>query len=134
MSDVSKLCRYCFRPIAQHEDWESHPAGCECDHCTSLCWGDNCEDRRDERIEELEKALRKRDWDLAEAGALIMAHEGHIQMWNEKYNDVERLQYEKELLLAAIADRYSVEDWNDPSKGITELEAHLAVLKEKDHS
>ena len=33
-----------------------------------------------------------------------------------------------ELLYGAIAERFSVEDWTDPRKGITEIEAHLAAL------
>jgi hypothetical protein len=33
-----------------------------------------------------------------------------------------------ELLYGAIADRFPVEDWTNPEKGITELEAHLNAL------
>ena len=41
--DTRELCPICDQPIANKADYEptpEHPAGCECDECMSLCWGD----------------------------------------------------------------------------------------------
>lgn len=52
------ICNRCNRPEATQEDYDDtdHPEGCDCEHCASLCWGDNCQpfDWRG-RIEVLEK-------------------------------------------------------------------------------
>lgn len=39
-----EICDRCNRPSATQEDYDDpkHPPGCECKHCASLCWGDNC--------------------------------------------------------------------------------------------
>lgn len=49
------ICELCFRPVANEHDWATVPEG-EGDW---LCWGAgaNCEDRRSERIRELEVEL-----------------------------------------------------------------------------
>lgn len=57
------MCRRCWRPQATRAAWDDHDdeAGpCNGDDgCAGLCWGAgaNCEDRRDERIREMERAL-----------------------------------------------------------------------------
>lgn len=45
---------------------------------------------------------------------------------------VSRLQAEREMLYEAIEERCSVENWRNPEKGITRLEAHLNALKKLD--
>jgi len=44
---------------------------------------------------------------------------------------IDTLEAEQELLYKAIADAVPVEDWTNPEKGITELEAHINALKGK---
>jgi hypothetical protein len=53
-------CDKCFRPIATPTDWDTIPEG-EGKH---LCWG-NCEDGRNEKIEQLEGELA-RAWAMAD--------------------------------------------------------------------
>ena len=59
------------------------------------------------------------------------------ELTGEKFSDrchavlkyrAETAEAERDLLFSAIADRFPVEDWTDPRKGITELEAHLSAF------
>lgn len=46
--------------------------------------------------------------------------------------EIERIKGEQKSIFAAIDDAYDVEDWTNPEKGITELEAHCNALGEED--
>ena len=62
-------CENCGRTKATAEDWDRHAPGCECGHCLSRCWGDNCEDTRSARIAELEAENERLRAALASAKA-----------------------------------------------------------------
>lgn len=58
-----------------------------CPFCGEMATDGSCLRKAADRITELEVALQKKDMELAEAGARVLSHEGHIELLTKQYND-----------------------------------------------
>ena len=76
---------------------------------------DRWKDKEEEIVKVCDRCGKEGDWCICD-----------YCTWNDC-----KLKADNEELKKAIAEKYDVEDWTDPRKGITESEAYLNAVKGK---
>jgi hypothetical protein len=124
-TEDGRRCVRCDKTRAQQADYDdpAHPPGCECEHCRSLCWVDNCEpyDWRGECLElrasnDLHSRMMERARKLWQE-----AHPDRADQWPDGAANVAWLVGEIERLRTLVLERLPE---NTPAISLEDLVAY----------